>query len=105
MKGPSILRGAGSESHRLLGVWWLLLVLAALVVVFVLGLIVLALWRNGSGRVDESRWIVGGGVILPVVVLAVLAVATIEATADLRTVKANEVRVAVKAVSVLLIKE
>lgn len=95
MKGPSILRGAGSESHRVLGVWWLLLALAVLVALFVLGLIVVALVRKGRGRVDENRWIIAGGVVLPVVVLSVLAVATVQATADLRTTRPNEVHVEV----------
>ena len=94
MSRPSILHGAGSEGHRLLGVWWLLFVLAAAVVVFVLGLIVVALFRRGE-RIDADRWIVAGGIVLPVVILTVLAVATVQATADLRTVKHDELRIEV----------
>ena len=96
MRKPGILHGAGSEGHRLAGVWWLLLVLAAAVAVLVLVLIVISLVRRDeSSRWSDDRWIVAGGVVLPVVVLTVLAVATVEATADLRVHHGGELRVEV----------
>lgn len=96
VRKASILHGAGSEGHRLAGVWWLLFVLAAAVAVLVLTLIVIALLRRGSeSRWSDDRWIVAGGVVLPVVVLTVLAVATVQATADLRLRHSREVRVEV----------
>jgi cytochrome c oxidase subunit II len=93
---PSILDGAGSEGHRLAGVWWLLLLLAAVVALLVLSLIVVALLRRENpSRWSDDRWIVAGGVVLPVVVLTVLAVATVQATADLRVRHDDEVRIEV----------
>lgn len=91
----------GSEAERLAGVWWLLLVLATLVAILVVTLIVIALVRGRraggprSSRFSDNRWIVAGGVILPVVVLSVVAVTTVEATADLRVAHPGEVHVEV----------
>jgi len=62
----------------------------------VLTLIVIALLRrSGTSRWSDDRWIVAGGVVLPVVVLSVLGVATVQATADLRVTHPGEVRVEV----------
>ena len=51
----SILHGAGSEGHRLAGVWWLLFVLAVAIAVLVLVLIVIALRRRGKHSNDRCR--------------------------------------------------
>jgi cytochrome c oxidase subunit 2 len=94
--GPSILHGNGSESQRLVGLWWLLAGLATVVVALVIGLIVLALARReGPSRVGDDHWILAGGIALPVIVLSVLAVATVQATADLRVRHPGELRVEV----------
>ena len=91
---PSPLSPAGSEADRLARVWWLLLGLGTFVVVVVLAAVLIALFR-GRRRwsADESRtqmrFIIGGGLIFPVVILAVVAVATVNTTSTLRRTAAN----------------
>jgi len=91
---PSPLSPAGSEADRLAGAWWVLLGLGAFVAVVVLGAVLIALFRGRRrGPVDEprthTRFIVGGGLIFPVIVLAIVAVATINTTSTLRRAAAN----------------
>jgi len=102
---PNMLDPAGSEAHRLAGVWWLLLILATAVALVVLGLMVVALFRRGDAPDAEvaqgsperdNRFIVVGGLVMPVIVLAVVAVATITSTAALRQPRAEEVAVEVR---------
>lgn len=91
---PNMLHPAGSEAHRLAGVSWLLFGLAAGVAVLVFSLIAIGLFRRGDAADadDESagspnrdqRFIIAGGLILPVVVLTLVAVVTVSTTAALR---------------------
>ena len=88
----SIVNAHGDEARRIAGIWWLMFSLAAGVYVIVAGLIVYAMMRGRrrspeegrAGRLNESAFIWWGGVAIPVVILAVLAVATVSAAADLR---------------------
>jgi cytochrome c oxidase subunit 2 len=99
---PSPLSPAGSEAHRLAGLWWLLLVLAAAVVVLVIVLAVVAMFRPADGADEgeqghrrDQRFIVGGGLVMPVVILAVAGVATVTTTQALRRPHRGELRVEV----------
>lgn len=84
------LDAAGSETHRLTPVWWLLIGLGTAVALIVLVAVVVALFRkpreSGEGATASThrRFIIGGGLVLPVVVLSIVAVATVDATATLR---------------------
>jgi cytochrome c oxidase subunit 2 len=91
---PNMLHPAGSEAHRLASVSWLLFGLAAGVAVLVLSLLAVGLFRRGDaadaddasvGSPDrDHRFIIGGGLILPFVVLTLVAVVTVTTTAALR---------------------
>ncbi|HJQ42419.1 MAG TPA: cytochrome c oxidase subunit II, partial [Jatrophihabitantaceae bacterium] len=81
---------AGSEAHRLVSVWWLLIALGTAVAVIVLAAVVVALFRRPRDADEDAkasthrRFIIGGGLVLPVVVLSIVAVATVDSTATLR---------------------
>jgi cytochrome c oxidase subunit 2 len=96
---PSMLDPHGSEARSIAGVWWLMFAIAAAVYVIVAGLIVFALVRGRRRahdlRVSDDGLIWVGGVIAPVVILAVLAVVTVTTTMDLRPASAEAVRVEV----------
>src|SRR5438132_1315778 len=87
---PSPLSPAGSEADRLATIWWILLVLGTFVAIVVLAAVVLALFRGRRrGEVADverthQRFIIGGGLLFPVVVLAIVAVMTVDSTASLR---------------------
>ena len=106
---PSMLDSQGPEARTVEGVWWLMFALAAAVYVVVSGFIVVAIVR-GRRRRDPDRerakeskepkddtfiWL--GGIVAPVVILAVLAVVTITTTQDLRRARSDELRIEVTA--------
>jgi cytochrome c oxidase subunit 2 len=103
---PSALDGKGPEARRIAGVSWLMFGLAAVVYVVVAGFIVVAI-RRGRRRQEDSpkparepkddTFIWFGGIVAPVVILAVLAVVTIRTTQDLRAVEQGELRIQVTA--------
>lgn len=97
----SILSGSGSESSHIAKIWWITFGMAAAVYVIVAGLIVYALTRGrrhgaNTSRLHESGFIWIGGVAVPVLILAVIAVMTVTSTADLRTASRNELHVEVR---------
>jgi len=103
---PSALDGKGPEARRIAGVSWLMFGLAAAVYVVVAGFIVVAIVRGRRRREDSPKparepkddtFIWFGGIVAPVVILAVLAVVTIRTTQDLRAVEQGELRVQVDA--------
>ncbi|MDP5181669.1 cytochrome c oxidase subunit II [Blastococcus sp. BMG 814] len=72
----------GPRAESIADTWWLMLGLG--VAVFVLFAVLLAIGlfrhrREGEAPPSERRWIVGGGVVLPVLVLVVVFGATIAA--------------------------
>ncbi|HVV36619.1 MAG TPA: cytochrome c oxidase subunit II [Acidimicrobiales bacterium] len=87
MNGPSILHGAGSQGHDIAGLWWAIFGLGAAVYVVVGTLVVVAVLRGrfrrggpeGDGR-RENAVIVGGGIVMPLVILFVVAVLTVQTT-------------------------
>ncbi len=87
--GNSLLDAQGSEADRIASVWWLMFGLATAVYVIVAAFIVHAATRgrrrgDGNSRLDENRFIWIGGVLAPIVILAVLAVVTVDTTSALR---------------------
>jgi cytochrome c oxidase subunit 2 len=97
---PSILDPHGSESRTIAGIWWLMFILGAAVYTVVGGLIVWAIVRGRrraarEGRLSDDTWVVWGGVVIPVLILAVLAVTTVIATSELRKPSASPLRVEV----------
>jgi cytochrome c oxidase subunit II len=99
-KSPSMLKTHGSEASRIAGIWWLMFGLGAAVYAVVAFFIVWAIVRgrrggDREGRVADNMWIVWGGVVVPVVILGVLAVVTVQATAELRRPEAGALQVEV----------
>lgn len=97
----SALGGDGSESTRIAGLWWLMFGLSTAVYVVVAGFILVAVVRGRRGgpeppdaRKDE-RFIWIGGLLMPVLILAVLAVVTVTTTRDLRPDDPTAVRIEV----------
>jgi len=82
--GPqSILDPAGPSAQAIAAVWWWMLSGATLVLLAVVCIWLLAMWRNRHvpGLPSDSeaarsghRWMVGGGIVLPVVVITALLV-------------------------------
>jgi len=94
-----VLGGHGSESTRIGGVWWLMFGLSAAVYVGVGGFILVAVMRGRhrapqepDARQDE-RFIWLGGLLMPVLILAVLGVVTVTTTRDLRPQDPGAVRI------------
>ncbi len=83
----------GPVAETMAELWWLMLALGALVFVGVVVLLVLGLLRGrrdaestpapATGR--SSRWLIGGGVVMPVLVLVVVFGATVAAMRDVPT--------------------
>jgi cytochrome c oxidase subunit 2 len=103
---PSALDGKGPEARRIAGVSWLMFGLAAVVYVLVAGFNVMAIVRGRRRPADDANparqpkddtFICFGGIVAPVVILAVLAVVTIRTTQDLRAVEQGELRIQVAA--------
>lgn len=85
---PSALNPKGPAAGRIASVWWLMFGLAAAVYVVVGGLIVAAALRKPETEGEEGRrlnisdnafiWV--GGIIVPTIILAILAVVTVQST-------------------------
>lgn len=99
---PSMLDTHGPEARRVSGVWWLMFSLAAIVYVVVAAFIVVAIVRGRRGKGEKPEkapkddtfiWL--GGIVAPVIILAVLAVVTVNTTEALRNPEAGELRIAV----------
>jgi cytochrome c oxidase subunit 2 len=91
----------GPEARRVSGVWWLMFAMAAVVYVVVAAFIVVAIVRGRRGKGaakkapkdDTFVWL--GGIVAPVIILAVLAVVTVNTTEALRNPQGGELRIAV----------
>jgi cytochrome c oxidase subunit 2 len=96
---PSLLAGRGSESRAIAGVWWIMFGLATAVYVIVAGFILLAAVRGRlrsgprESRVSDTGFIVVGGIAVPAVILAVLAVVTVHTASSLRRPDSRAVRI------------
>jgi cytochrome c oxidase subunit 2 len=95
----SILDSKGDEARHIAGAWWVMFGLAILVYVAVAGFIIVAVVRGrrrrrpeGSPRTDGAFiWI--GGIVVPVVILAIVGVVTVRTTAALRKPSTHALRV------------
>ncbi len=103
---PSMFDTKGPEARSIKGVSWLMFVLAGAVYVIVAGFIVVAIVRGRRRRDGEpapgrepkdDTFIWFGGIVAPVVILAVLAVVTIRTTEHLRAAEEGELRIQVVA--------
>ena len=101
---PSMLDGKGSESRDIAGLWWIMFGIACAVYLVVAGFIVQAILHRPKGdqgeraepevaRRFDDRMIVWGGVIVPVLILAVLGYLTVHTTNALRRPERNALRV------------
>ena len=93
---PSVLDPHSPEARRIAGLFWLMLALATVVYFVVVGLVLLALRRRGDssepgapdstaeGRRRTNWFIVIGGLAVPILVLSVVATATVGATRALQ---------------------
>ncbi len=98
----SVFQGAGSEGRRIVGLWWLMFAMGAAVYVVVAGLVLTAVVRGrrrarpaADSPTADDRFIWIGGLAVPVVILAVLAVVTVTTTSNLRPVRAGELAIEV----------
>lgn len=98
---PNMLHTAGSESKSIAGLWWLMFAMGAAVYAIVAGFIIWAFLRGrrgtGEGPVSGDGWIIWGGIGAPVVILAVLAVATVHVTSTLRKPSSKALQLEVSA--------
>jgi len=111
-----MLDGRAGEARRIAGIWWLMFGLATAVYVVVSAFIVIAVVRGRRSRATEKHdpeareadtpaervtgpsddtFIWFGGIIAPVVILAVLAVVTVSTTQALRKPERGELRIEV----------
>ena len=63
--------------------WWMMLTLGGAVFLLFLGLLLRGLARGPAGRAGERNWLVGGGLLMPLVVVAVVLGFTLVAMARL----------------------
>lgn len=94
---PSVLDPHSPEAHKIARLFWLMLAMATFVYLAVVGLVLLALRKRGpssepgapddtpEGRRKTNWFIVIGGLAVPIVVLSVVATATVGTTRALET--------------------
>jgi cytochrome c oxidase subunit 2 len=75
----STLNPFGPDAGRITALSWFMISLASLITLFVFGLLLIGLFRDGSKAKPHTaiRWVVGGGIIFPSIVLLTLAGLTI----------------------------
>ncbi len=67
----STLAPAGPAAEAIAGLWWAMLAGSAAIFLLVMGLLALSFLRR-TPRASERMWLVGGGLVFPTIVLAVL---------------------------------
>lgn len=84
---PSMLDPHAPQAHRIADVWWLMFVLAVGVFLIVTAFVVWAIVRRRADTTSSAdaerrdrRFVLLGGLVVPTVVLAVVAVATVRTT-------------------------
>lgn len=71
----SALDPAGPAAHSIARLWWVMLAGSVLLFALVVGLFLLTLFRPGFGsRITARRWIVWGGLAMPLPILTLLLV-------------------------------
>jgi cytochrome c oxidase subunit II len=100
-RSPSMLDAKGPEAHKIAGIWWLMVGLAAAVYVVVAGFILVAAFRGRGteggrpSRIRDSAFIWVGGIIVPAVILLVLGAATVQASNNLRKPEQDPLKIEV----------
>ncbi len=85
---PSILTPSGPSAQRTEALWWFMFAVSAVVVVFVTALLLVGALgrRRRADEREEPRWarglLIGGGIVFPVAVLAVLWALTLRDVAE-----------------------
>jgi len=79
---PSALDPQSSQARHISGLWWLMLAMAAVVYLVVSGLVIVAALRRRRAVSDRltHRFIVYGGLVVPALILAVVAIYTVRTT-------------------------
>lgn len=81
----SVLDPASPQAALVADLWWLMLVLSTAITVLVVALLAWALWRRPDGdrrpRLNPMALVVGGGILLPLAVLPILWVVSLQAMA------------------------
>ncbi len=91
----------GNEAQHIARAWWIMFGLATGVYLLVAGFIIVAVLRGRktdhgrSSRITDSAFVWFGGIVMPVVVLLVVAVVTVETTAALRKPSHSPLKVSV----------
>ena len=95
----SVLSPAGTAAHTVAGISWVLFVGAAIIFAAVMALLAWALLRRVTARpVHGKIWLLGGGVIFPVLVLVALMVySTQRAPGWLATAPPNALHISITA--------
>jgi len=88
-RSPSMLSPHSPEARRIASTWWLMFALAVAVYIVVAALIAIAVLRRGENVDDqrrrrfENRFILIGGLVIPIAILGITAVATVVVANDL----------------------
>ncbi|MCU1458486.1 MAG: coxB [Actinomycetia bacterium] len=99
---PSMLDPKGTEARSVARIWWLMFGLAAGVYLVVGGFILVAVMRGRrtsdgrSSRISDHAFVWLGGIVVPIVILFVLGVVTVNTTAALRRPDADPLRIQVE---------
>ena len=100
-RSPSALHPHADNARHIASAWWLMFAMAIGVYVVVAGLIVYGMLRGRRtdegkpARASDDAFIWVGGIAIPVVILAVLAVVTVTTTNTLRRPEPNAMSIAV----------
>jgi cytochrome c oxidase subunit 2 len=84
----SVLHPAGPDASQVTALWWVMLALSMFVFAIVLAAAVMAYRKRGTGDqppMGPFRFILAGGVVLPLIILGVLLVFSLRITADIGT--------------------
>lgn len=84
----------GPDAAHELHLFWLMFTLGSVIYMVVMTLLVVALFRRRAEGKDNA-FIIGGGVVVPTIVLAVLAVATVRTTNRVSAAPTNPLKVEV----------
>ncbi|HEY0517879.1 MAG TPA: cytochrome c oxidase subunit II [Ilumatobacteraceae bacterium] len=94
--GPhSMLSPHSPEGRSIAATWWLMFAMAVVVYIVVTALVVIAISRRPANVPDErrhrfeNRFIVVGGLALPVMILAITAIATVQVANELSPASAS----------------
>ncbi|MGH2522292.1 MAG: cytochrome c oxidase subunit II, partial [Anaerolineales bacterium] len=95
---PSTLSPQGPAAARIANLWWVLFGLGVAVWVFVMGVLFVALFRRRRDEATEhgalpgspSAWIVGGGMVMPAIILIVIFALTLGALRAIAETKASD---------------